>query len=197
MNETPEESYSIVETSTRGLSQTWTHRASQRMGDLAESALRRFLEWCPTAPKASAAWGCKRADQDAAYDSSWSYWRNCSRDFCTTEKEGRGLLKESNGLLCCHPDVHHPLRTRGGGEGPLLADVSSHHLAEDSCAQQSSCHELLSEARIEWQDKTVENKLTNSWGKETLGYGGNLQQENQQGLVPCNLNKNRKCDALL
>lgn len=47
-------------------------------------------------------------------------------------------------------------------EGPLLADVSSHHLAGDSCAQQSSCHELLSEARIEWQDKRVENKLTNS-----------------------------------
>ena len=92
------------------------------MGGLAGSAPRRLLEWCPTAPKASGAWGCKRADQDAAYDNSWSYWRNCSRDSCTTEKEGRGLLKESNGLVCCHPGVHHPLRTRGGGEGPLVAD---------------------------------------------------------------------------
>ena len=59
-------------------SSKWQCRVSQRMGDLAGSALS------PTAPKASGAWGCKRADQDAAYDSSWSYWRNCSRDSCTT-----------------------------------------------------------------------------------------------------------------
>lgn len=79
----------------RSFPQTWTHQASQRMEGLVESPLGRFLEWCPTAPKASGAWGCKRVDQDVAYDSSCSYQRICSQDSGTTEKEGNGFRERN------------------------------------------------------------------------------------------------------
>lgn len=95
----PEESQPLLEDIT-GIPHTWTHPACRRMGDLAESCLEQFLEWCPTVPTASEAWGYKRAGRDTACDNSYTFRRNCSLASGTTGGEKRKWLhQQGNGLL--------------------------------------------------------------------------------------------------